>query len=599
MKYKLLDDDLPFKYNETIPGRFFEVFNNYESSIAFIQEEESITYRELGEIARRIAKSLITLAGSKPGNVVIILNNAKEILTVILACLISGKTYVPADLKMGRKWVDYIIEETNPDIIVIDSESMDFSLGQSKPNIAVKEYSQMLEQDILTKDELNSDTYRIASILYTSGSTGIPKGVMQSQNNLMHHVKLLTETFNIHAKDIHTLFPSFIHDASTSDMFCTLLNGATLVRLDLKKNGFEKVLSQIKKNHITIYHSTPTVYRELILSSRTNEDFSTLKCVILGGEPVRKEDFISFKKKFSEDCIFINGYGATETSGFVAVNKLRKTDTVKSEIIPIGKAPGDIKLFLLDEELKPNKNTGELVVEWDHVGLGYYNKKNETDKVYKKGLFDSDNRVYFTGDYGCVMEDGSIQLTGRKDKQVKVNGYRIHLAEIEAAIVNKLTGCKVAVYANQIDEENAEIIANIVLKENTEFEEKLLKEELEKTIPCYAIPNKFFILKELPLSNTSKVDYKKLAALEIEREGLETRERVISIWKQILNAGEISMDAKLFDYGVTSLMIMRVQRLIRQELDLKIPLAKYFAFPTLGEFIDYVEQLANEQKILE
>ncbi|MCM3132898.1 AMP-binding protein [Paenibacillus polysaccharolyticus] len=585
---------------QTIPEQFSFICDNYPDSIAIKTMDNSITYGQLEDRAGRVAHSVLKHATSASNHVIISLDKDEDMLAAMFGTLMAGKAYVPFDSGYGETWSNTIINDVCPSLIITDRSNYIIKLLADKHQISVFYMDDLLADLPLEREYYAATPESVASILYTSGSTGEPKGVMQNHQNILFHVRLLTDLFKIGPEDKHTLLPSYIHDASTTDIFCTLLNGATLYPFKLKRNGFLELSSYLQSSGITLYHSTPTVFRELVNCPANETSFLSLRLIIVGGEPVRKEDVISFRKLFPKNCLFVNGYGATETSGFVALNILdRSAQLDEGGVIPIGTAPPGIHLILVDEHKVPVSQEGEIAVECNHIALGYLNKAESTKKVYGRGFTSPESRVYFTGDYGYMTASGKIQLIGRKDRQMKIRGNRIDMAEIESALAEMAAVKQVAVCAEQYADQS-ELLAYLVLNKS-EMEtgmEYEIRSYLAKRLPDYMAPSKLVFLSELPMTRTNKVDY---IALASQREVLnvlseqatvsstDTLEIVWNIWKKILRNSAIALDDHLVDRGASSLHVMKAQSAVHELLQRKIPLIHFFEYPTIQSFVDFME----------
>jgi amino acid adenylation domain-containing protein len=593
MKFQSSDDfsiGIPFELSTTIPERFAQVCQVYGDNIAVETRDAKVTYSQLEYQAKQIANYLLMNVKENSGRVMMSVPRAHEMLAAIMGTLMSGKTYIPVDSSLGIRWLEFITDDVKPEVILTIPNDYELINLAKRLHIPLIFYDEMLGNKPLEGGG-RALPDSPASILYTSGSTGEPKGVVQNHRNIMFHIELLTKFFQISSTDKHTLLPSFIHDASTTDIYCTLLNGAVLNPFNLKKEGFIELPSYIKRSKVRLFHSTPTVFREMVHNASSKDDFTSVRAIILGGEPVRKEDVLAFRSLFPERCLFINGYGATETTGFVALNVIRNEEEIEDGIIPIGTAPEGIELLFVDENKDPVDSEGEIAVECKHIALGYLNKDEASTKVYRNGFKDKNSRVYLTGDYGVRTVSGKIQLMGRKDRQIKVRGYRIELAEIESVIAQISRVKQVAVCMN---ENHNELVAFLVINNNDNLEEKEIRDIVSSKLPQYMVPLRFIKLDKMPLTNTNKIDYKKLLEtrqqVELQTDvGNDIKSVVLHSWKKVLSNPNVALDEHVFDIGASSIHVMRVQSLISDKLNISVPLVRFFEYPTISSFISYLE----------
>ena len=298
-----------------------------------------------------------------------------------------------------------LVNQTNCNLKIIDIDSRDERVPDQNPNIEIKP-----EQP--------------AYILYTSGSTGRPKGVVQNHRNVLHFIQCYTNNLHISERDRLTLFSSYGFDAAVMDIYGALLNGAGLYPYDLKAEGsMERLPEWIDREAITIYHSTPTVYRYFI-DTLHEEKFPGVRLVVMGGEAVYKKDVDAYRRHFSESCLFINGLGPTESTVTLQYF-IDKDSEITNNSVPVGYPVEDTEVFLLNgrgEEASVYE-TGEIVYKSDYLALGYWGQPEKTEEVFIKDPRTGLGRVYRSGDMGRLLPDGSIEFTGRNDFQVKIRGH--------------------------------------------------------------------------------------------------------------------------------------------------------------------------------
>jgi len=281
---------------------------------------------------------------------------------------------------------------------------------------------------------------------------------------------------------------------------------------DLKSESLGDVVNKLNVERISIYHSTPTVYRYFIEELGASKGKANIKRVVLGGEPVYFNDIEMYKKYFSEDCKFFNLFGSTESS-FSAVKCIDKDSNLIRGSVPIGEAVRDTEIFLQNPEGKKMPIYGEICVQSRYITPGYWGGETLNDKVFKLAT-EVNEKVYLTGDMGRILANGDIQYCGRKDFQVKIRGYRVELGEVEAVLVrHKLVGsCVTIVSKNPLGE--AVLIAfylganKITAPEAIENE---LSIYLEAELPNYMMPTRIIKMDSFPLTVTRKIDKIKLS----------------------------------------------------------------------------------------
>ena len=422
----------------SIGVRFLQSARLHPNNIALKTGTITWTYAELANNARKFAR-LGQQYGCKEGmRIVIGLREPEDMVMAILGTLLIGCIYVPIEIDFPSERIKFVVDDSDPTMIIIDrKDNLYLQMLSVEQKSSVVFSDQILSMDCLPMKEVHTNPLSSASILYTSGSTGTPKGVLQTHRNILFHVDTLVNLFNITAEDRHSVLSSFVFDGSTTDLYCALLTGAMLIPINVRKQGAAGLEHRIKEEGVTIYHSTPTTYREMLNQPEHPQQFDSLRLIILGGETVTGQDFTLFKRRMNSTCLFVNGYGATETSGFVALNRMSLADCAdySGQIIPIGTEPAGITLFFMDSAGEVNELEGELYVRSQYIGMGYWNAPELTMQAYQIEGKNPAIRTYRTGDLAERCADGKIRLTGRRDRQVKVRGYRVDLSEIEATVV--------------------------------------------------------------------------------------------------------------------------------------------------------------------
>lgn len=591
-------DKIDFSIEEieqTIGSRFLKIADKYPDKVAIETESISISYKELALTSRQFAAAIQQRISAENFSVVIALQNPQDFISAILGTLMSGGIYVPIEIDFPSERVNYVIENSEAKLIVMERSSQTlFGLLPEACRNNVLFFDEIFATEPLACARIHQNPLSPASILYTSGSTGKPKGVLQIHRNILYHIHALTALFRINPADKHSLLSSFIFDGSTTDLYCALLNGATVVPIDVRKTG-AKGLSEILQNHgITLYHSTPTIFRECIHQSKI-KNFDSVRLIILGGEVVTGNDYKLFYTHFSSACLFVNGYGATETSGFVALNIMTKAELeiADSAILPIGKELAHIELLL-----HPDTDEGELWVRSKYISMGYWKDEALTNAVFDFTGAPEATRIFKTGDRAQRLSDGKIKLLSRSDRQVKIRGYRINLNEIEA-VAAKNSDIAHVVAKTFFDKRTntEELVLYVNLKPGINSTETLIRNQLALHLPRYMIPILIEIREEFPRTPTGKIDTKALTVEDKQQtvipgsfqNATHLKDRLAKIWSQILQIEKPGVDDNFFDLGGSSLLMAKVHLMLTEHLALTLPLFKLFEYPTLRSLSEYIE----------
>ncbi|MGN6601349.1 MAG: amino acid adenylation domain-containing protein [Ginsengibacter sp.] len=592
----------PFTYfpkeaiQQSLVTRFEEQVEKYTAEIAISTNGETITYAELNALANGLAAAIMSLVGA-PAPVALLLEHGKEAVIGITGVLKSGNIYVPLDLYYPIGRLKDMLEDSQCKVIIASRETIELAtdLAESMEGITIINTAEGImprKDNINATIQPNNKSY----VLYTSGSTGMPKGVIQTHRNVLHFIRTYTNNLHIGHTDKVSLLPTYSFDASVMDIFGALLNGAALYVYDLKKDGLAALHQWLQLNEITIFHTVPTVYRHLIAALDT-EMFNTIRLVVLGGEAVFKRDFDHFKIHFKPGAIFINGYGPTEST--VTLQKfLDHTSAVHSRNISIGFPVSDTNVYLLDKSDKPVGiyETGELVYKSEFLSLGYLNKPELTDRVFTVDPVKGRGRVYRSGDIGRLLPSGEIEFVGREDFQIKINGQRIEIAEIEQTIL-KLQRVKEAVVLYRQIEGQGQLIAYIVADPGVQKGE--VKTFLKMNLPSYMVPAHYVLLNQMPLTPTGKVDRKSLpdpqqvdvrpkqAAQQVLT---RTEGKLIEICQEILGRPDLQIEEDFFDLGGNSLKVLSLVNKIKSDMVVELKMREVFITSTLREIAVLIDK---------
>jgi amino acid adenylation domain-containing protein len=571
---------------QSVVDRFEAMAALHANRLAAHTEELSWTYAELNAQANRVAQTLLeTSEQDQQHRVGVLLGQNVPMLAGLLGVLKAGMAYVPLDPEAPTARHQQIVAEASLSIIVTDGQHHELANQAAGPGINVVELTTQ-DAGVAANPDLSIDPDWLAYILFTSGSTGTPKGVMQSHRNVLHHCRTYTNAVHIDATDRLTLLPPYGFDAAVMDIFGALLNGASLYPFDLRTEANpEAICGRIVSNQISIFHSTPTVFRYLLEQSG-QLDLSTVRLVVLGGEEARSTDFELFRELFPADAVMVNGLGPSEST--LALQFFARHDTrLPGMVVPVGRAVHDTEIVLLDKDGDTSGICGELAIRSRYVTPGYWNAPDLTTAVLSEA--DEQGRaLYRTGDHARYLADGQLVYTGREDAQIKLRGHRIEVGEIEAVLVDHPTLDNAVVILRKEPDGAAQLVAYLTSAGKEAIDTGTIRDYLREKLPAYMVPAGIVCLDLLPMTASGKIDRSKLPAPLWEADTASyvaprtpEEQALAEIWSDILHVERVGIHDDFFALGGHSLLATQVIARVRDSLDTELPLRAIFETPNV------------------
>lgn len=497
------------KYN--LGHIYNELIASHSSEVAFIYEENQFTFAELDQ---RVHHNIALLSTHKiyRGDVLCIANTKTiETYAMMLACLKLGVAYVNLDIDNPEERLQRIINRCEPKALYEDSSSTKFKNVAKKNDLLHLNVDSVVGENVLDSDSFDAvDGNTIAYIMFTSGSTGDPKGVAITHQNVLYFIQWVKKRYSITTEDNFANISPMYFDNSVFDFFGGLFNGASLspIKKELLTNPLHLV-KYIQEKECTIWFSVPSMLVYLLnMKVLRKGALPSIRIFTFGGEGFPKPNLKKLYDLYSEQAQIINVYGPTEGTCICSSYDIKTSDFENMEELA---SLGTINPNFSYQIDNPNEEgIGELIIAGPSIGAGYYNFPEKTTEVF--GVFDSGklymNRYYKTGDL-VAEKNNLLYFKGRKDNQIKHMGYRIELEEIENAISSFSGIQENAVIYHRVNISYGKIVAFVASKETIEI--AALKEHLKGKIPPYMIPNKFEIQEgDLPKNANGKVDRKTL-----------------------------------------------------------------------------------------
>ncbi|NML68960.1 amino acid adenylation domain-containing protein [Chryseobacterium sp. RP-3-3] len=584
---QLAQIDLTNETDMEIPKTFlFDPFEKsaqrYAEKAAVIDGTTQLTYSKIQRLSNRIANKLKENGASQNKLIGVLMHKGWEQVPATLGIMKSGGAYLPLDPTMPESRLNYILEKAEVNQIVttasIPVKELAFPEHIRCWNIDTDFAS---EPDTAPQIELKESD--LAYTIFTSGSTGFPKGVMIDHRGALNTCIDINSRFELDEQSVVLALSALYFDLSVFDIFGILGCGGTIVFPDYKKlRDPGHWIKLIQEHEITVWNSVPELMNMLIEYNALLEKqvIKQLKLVMMSGDwiPVTLPERI---RQFVPNAKVVSLGGATEASIWSIYHEIKEIDpTLRS--IPYGKALANQTMHVLDQFMNPCPflTTGDIYIGGIGVAKGYLKDEEKTRNQFVRHP-KTKEIIYKTGDLGRVMRNGNIEFLGREDFQVKVQGYRIEMGDIEAALLRseQVKAAVVDVWKDIIG--NNYLVAYTVPK-NRSIDEKELTEELRSQLQSYMIPKYIVSLEDLPVTQNGKIDRKSLPDPRITEQKEANTETISehltislqTVWKELLQVNHISGSDDFFELGGNSLLAIRLAALLESNLQLKIDLSE-------------------------
>ncbi|MBL0388673.1 amino acid adenylation domain-containing protein [Tumebacillus sp. ITR2] len=598
------DADVRWEESATLHGLFEEQVRRTSDQVAVVCGDEQVTYRELDEQANRVARVLREKGIGPDGLVAVMMERSVKMIAVLLGVLKAGGAYLPLDPEYPEDRISFTLEDSQVRWLVIDQVLMD----------RMKFSGDVLGADDLLAEHTGSSfehgtaevrAENLAYVIYTSGTTGRPKGVMIEHRQVVQLMTHEPKKFSFSERDVWTMFHSFCFDFSVWEMYGALLTGGKLVVVPKEvardPQAFAKLVSH---EEVTVLNQTPSAFYALQQAVLDQQQLSlSVRVVIFGGEALKPALLKSWKSRWPQTS-FVNMYGITETTVHVTYKEIGDAE-MERNLSAIGQPLPTYAAYVFDEQkrLVPTGVPGELYVGGAGVARGYLNRPELTAERFVENPYRPGERLYRSGDLVRLLPTGELEYRGRIDHQVKIRGYRIETGEIEHRL-QQLDFVEEAVVLAVADVQGTnELCAYVVTSQDVEVQQ--LRGHLAQDLPAYMIPAHFVRLERMPLTSNGKVDRRALPKPdESQRIGtvyvapVDALEmELAALWQDVLRVERVGAEDDFFALGGHSLNATTLVARIAKQLGREVPLAQFFATPTLRGLADVLRRSSKADAV--
>ncbi|WP_414568352.1 non-ribosomal peptide synthetase [Nostoc sp. CCY 9925] len=640
-RYKLLQDynnnTKEYPVEQTINQLFENQVSQTQNNIAVVHEQTQLTYQELNHKANQLARLLRKLGLNQGEFVGIFKDRDINFLIAILAIYKAGGAYVPIDSTYPPNRIKYMLANSEvrflftdssllnvlsdltedcsqiSSIICLDSLIPDQTLVAERPELKI--YNK-LDFEHLPNDNIEpiNDAADPAYMLYTSGSTGLPKGAIVRHDGAINHIYAQFDELQLTEEFYFLQSAPSSTDISVWQFLAPLLIGGKTVIVDVETVGIpDKLFKALKSQKITVVELVPALFGGLLEYTSQlgihERELPDLKWMMVVGEPVS----VSWVNKWLQiypEIKIVNAYGPTEAADDITQFIVNQPFGENQRTVPIGKPLANLNLYILDEQMQllPIGAPGEICVSGIGVGAGYWKNQEKTNLSFVPNPFpdirkklppNRQDLIYKTGDLGRWLADGNMEFLGRIDHQVKIRGFRVELGEIET-FLNQHPNVRENVIIVQEDEPgNLLIVAYVVAKIEPVPSISELRSFLKEKLPDHMLPSAFVMLENLPLAPSGKVDRKALPKPDNLRPVLETayvlprnemEHTIADIWQKILKVEKVGIQDNFFDLGGHSLNVLQVYSKLREIFKPDLAITDLFKYPTISSISRYFSQ---------
>lgn len=589
-----------------VPHLFEQRVEETPDATAVVYEDKRLTYRELNERANQLGHFLKKRGVGPEVRVAVCVERSLEMIVGVMGVMKAGGAYVPLDAMYARERLPVIMQDAECPVLLTQRSLLDTVPGNGAEVIALDSDWEHIAKESKENPHHETTWDTLAYVVYTSGSTGIPKGVMVTHGGLVNQYRAYEESYELRSPVGAWLYmANFSFDVFSSDLTRTLCSGGKMVicpmELLLNPAG---LYGLILREKVDCAEFVPAVLRTLTAHlQETNQKLDFMRVLVCSSDAWSMADCREVLEICGDGPRVINAYGVTEATIDSTYLDIDSPEMLRGEgFVPIGHPFPNTRTYVLDRHMEPCPIgvPGVLYIGGAGVARGYLKRPELNAEKFVRDPFSNDPeaRLYNTGDAARYLLDGNIEFLGRTDNQVKIRGFRIELGEIEAVLGKHPTVKQAVVVARELSPGALGLVAYVVPSDGETIDIATLRTFIKGKLPAYMLPSAFEVLEKIPLNANRKVDRKALPAPKKKSDDLvrdfvaprsETEEKLASIWSEVLQFSPVGVHDNFFELGGHSLMAIQVISRVRNHFHVELPLRTLFENPTVSELCVCVE----------
>ncbi|WP_017328296.1 non-ribosomal peptide synthetase [Synechococcus sp. PCC 7336] len=603
------DTTIAYSENDCIHHLFEQQVARTPDAPALMCEGDSLTFAQLNARANQLARYLQGREVGPEIPVGLWLPRSLDCIVAMLGILKAGGAYVPFDPGLPAAALSVRLQAVRPALLLTHS-----SLVESVSEIEIPVLCLDRDWDIasIPKDDLDptASPDNLAYILFTSGSTGVPKGVEVTHRNLCNYLQGIAPKLDITPQDRFATVSTFAADLGNTVIFPALCRGGCLHVITQERLADPDALADYCRQEAIDYLKIVPSHLAALLEATNAASILPKKCLVLGGEASHWSD-IDRLRELAPSCRILNHYGPTESTVGVLTYPVPEVSSGKaSDTVPLGRPLGNIQLYVLDEHFEPVPTgiAGELYIAGAGLARGYFNRPELTAAAFLPNPWSDrpGDRLYKTGDRVCYLPDGTLVFLGRSDRQVKIRGFRIELGEIETTLSHSadIRDC-----IARVTEETPglpQLVAYLRCDRPESVSIADLKQFAQQQLPDVMVPAAFVLLEQFPRTPNGKVDLQALpapsslaSASTYVQPRTDVEQSIAQILSQLLKVERVGLEDNFFALGGHSLLATQAISRLRRAFEVELPLAALFEQPSVAGLAQAIETLMRQDRALD
>lgn len=593
-----------------IPQLLDAAARRYADREAICGDDASLTYRDTCELIDRVANAIFEVSVAPQDRVVLLFGHRVAAFAAALGVVKSGAIAVPLMASTPPDRRDQIARDAQPACVVTDIANEGDALALARGSMPVIVIERLLPAPDREWPSLSASDP--AFIMYASGSSGEPKGVVQTHRSVLQKIRATTLMLETTPADRIAMFSTYAVGQGLTAVFSALLRGGTLCQFDVRRQGLERLARWLVEQRISIFISSATLFRSLVRTLDRSAQFPDLRLIRLGSERITTQDVDAYRQLFgvrlahkatheseSRTPRLLIAYSSTETAN-ISMHFVGPDEQFPDGIVPVGRPSEGVTVSVVDDagQPLPPGEEGEIVVRSAYLPAGYWRDAERTLRTYLPVPGAPEERLCRTGDLGRMRPDGCLEHRGRKDRRVKIRGFRVELEEVETLLSNHPSVVHAAVLERADRRGDPLLVAYLEMKAGPNRPVEDVRRHASLHFPDYMVPATFIVLDAMPVSDTGKINRSRLPDPPLDRPSLSAaylpprtalESTLAAIWQDVLGLDRIGVHDPLLMVGGDSLRAAQISSRVAATLGVDVPLWDLLEASTIADLARLIE----------